>query len=580
MLRSTLTPPQAASGRQKFGFNAVLRIVTSVFILLSITLFAYGMNTNRLGLYQDDWRNLGDLIMHEQIVQKTARPINLAVLTLGWNLYGPNIQAYLQTATLLQFVSALMYWLLLYVMLQSFGYQKLAFPIAALFLVYPSVYSRIWYTLWPHSLLLTIFLAGVLTYALYIKHQSNIWIFLSLLLLGVSLFWYELQLALIASLSLLGIRQLRCSNWVRRFFIVSPTLLAVTYFLWWFFAPTNSKEYGPANITLSLAEILLRFVKSYYTILLVAWIEPIRFLGPSTLSRSSAIAIFAALAIVIIGGSFLLSRLLVRHNPQSAQQPHILGRNSQWLLFVGAGFLVIGLGTLPGLPRTEIGVEIFASRFTLFGALGASVLIVFLLYGVGKLVFKQPLGGLIFTYCVCVFLVIVATIYQLGAQRAMIAGWERQKCAWHSMLAQAPSFQDGTYVHIIDVPAEPGIWSVAPFGILVSEVDSPLKLLYANTTLNGSYHHQGNAVSMQGIQFRLTPAGILDEDTKALIPYEKAVLFRYGVDDSLELLTELPPELTGATEPIPTGTNRIFEKPVYSPYRSFIEPQPQCAYSS
>jgi hypothetical protein len=185
-----------------------------------------------------------------------------------------------------------------------------------------------------------------------------------------------------------------------------------------------------------------------------------------------------------------------------------------------------------------------------------------------------------FAYGMSTVLIVVAIIYQLGSQRAMIVGWERQKCAWHSMLAQAPSFEDGTHVHIIDVPVSSGIWDVSPFGLLAAEADSAIKLIYANPTVTGTFRHAGDLVAVDGLKFRLVPDGIFSEDTGSLVHYSDAVIFRYSADDSLELLTDIPGKLSGADNPQATGVNHILSTPVVSPYRSLIEPPPPCGYSS
>lgn len=547
--------------------------------LFVVTVAAYVPNISRLGLYFDDWRNLGDFALYGQLVQRTARPLNLAVLTWGWQAFGLNINEYLIVAALLTFLSAFMAWLLLYALLPR-PIVGLALAIAALFIVYPSNYTRLWYTLWPTGFLVAIVFGGILAYVLFLKREQPLWCAVSLFLLSASLFWYELQLGLIAALPLLGLPYLRRSSWLRRFLIVSPALLACMFVVWWLLAPASSQEYGPSTLTFSFTELLWRLARGYWANLVVAWIEPIRFLGTLTLTRSQAVVIFVIT--LLAGGVFalLLSHWLATIGDRQRTHHQTAAFGTEWSAVTLVAVLAIGLGILPGLPRAEIGVGIFDSRFSLFAALGAATLVVLLLYGVGRLLTRAHRNSLFFASSMTVLLIVIAATYQLGAQRALIAGWEHQKCAWHSMLVQAPSFEDGTHVHIIDIPVDAGIWDVSPFGLLVAEVDSAIKLLYSNPSLTGSFRHAGDMVSIGGLRYQLTPEGIYNADTKQLIPYQQAVIFRYSEDDSLELLNEIPSSLSGANGPQAAGVDRILSTPVVSPYRSLIEPQPQCAYAS
>jgi hypothetical protein len=433
--------------------------------------------------------------------------------------------------------------------------------------------------LWPTGFLVAIVFGGILAYVLFLKREQPLWCAVSLLLLGASLLWYELQLGLIAALPLLGLPYLRRSSWLRRFLIVSPALLACVFVVWWLLAPASSQEYGPSGLVLSLPELLRRLARGYWTILAVAWIEPIRYLGSLPLTRAQAVMSFLLIMALAVVVALLLSRWLNGRNGLVAESQPGPSRTSL-LAGIFIGLIVIGLGILPGLPRAEIVAAIFDSRFSLFAALGAATLIVFSLYGAGRILTRQHFTSLYFTYSMSAVLILIAVTYQLGAQRAMVAGWEHQKCAWSSMLVQAPSFKDGTHVHIIDVPAANGIWDVSPFGLLVAETNSAIKLIYSNPTLTGTFRHAGDLVSIAGLRYRLAPEGIYNEDTNQLVPYSEAVVFRYRNDDSLELLKEIPVELSGANGPQATGLDRILSLPMVSPYRSLIEPFPVCAYTS
>jgi hypothetical protein len=471
-----------------------------------------------------------------------------------------------------------MAWLLLYVLLPR-PFAGLALVIAALFIVYPSNYTRLWYTLWPTGLLVAIVFGGILAYVLFLRRDQPFLCVVSLVLLGASLMWYELQLGLIAALPILGIPHLRRSSWPRRVLIVSPTLLACLFVVWWVLAPSTSQEYGPSGLVFSIGELLRRLIRGYWSILVVAWLEPVRYLSMPPLGRLQAVLIFLVTMLVSALVVLLLSRRVAAARSQKTALMQLPSRTS-WFVSALIAFIVIGVGVLPGLPRAEIGVAIFDSRFTLFAALGAACLVVFVLYGLAIVLTKHHRTSMYFAYGMSTVLIVVAIVYQLGSQRAMIVGWERQKCAWHSMLAQAPSFEDGTHVHIIDVPVSSGIWDVSPFGLLAAEADSAIKLIYANPMVTGTFRHAGDLVPVDGLKFRLVPDGIFSEDTGTLVHYSEAVIFRYSADDSLELLTDIPGKLSGADSPQATGVNHILSTPVVSPYRSLIEPPPPCGYSS
>lgn len=555
----------------------VTSVLLTFTILLLIGALAYLPYLTRLGFYQDDWRNIGELIANGELSRGGARPVNVLVFELGWSLFGLNIQAYLLTAVLLHVIAAMVYWWLLYTLLGE--YRQLATPIAALFLVYPSVYSRTWFTLWPAGLHVALVLGGALAYVRYVRHRDIFAWLLSMLLLGATLFWYELPFALIALLPLLAVKQMWQSSWLRRMLLLGPTFVAGLFLMWWLLTP-RSQEYAPSGMVFSVSDLLIRLAGSYWAILPVAWIEPIRFLGPTVLPRWQAITVFAGvlLAATVIAALFALRPRSGDWDADNSDDAYGLWPKT-WLSATVIGFLVIGLGVLPALPLAPIVVEILGSRFTLFAALGASALIVLIVYGAALLLTRRHSLAMRATYVLSSTLVLLAIGFQQGAQRTLADAWERQKCAWHSMLAQAPSFQNGTHVHLIDVPAPTGIWGVAPFQHLVPEFDTPLKLLYADPTLQGTYAHQGNVALWAEGEFRLAPDGVRQDNTGLLIPYEQSVIFRYRADDSLELLAEVAPEQTVSSSFHTTGAERIMSTSAQSPYLMLIAPQADCVHS-
>lgn len=566
-------------GREMFNFmdrlgssstGAPRRVLLAAAVLVSVSVVAYLPFMHRIGLYLDDWRNIGDFVAHGRTVQGVGRPLMMEMVSWGWKLFGLNIQSYLFAAMLLHLLAALLLWFLLCIFL-PISYQALALPAAVLFLTYPSNYLRIWLTGWPTGLLVAIILVGILAYVLFLRQDHIGWWLVSMILLGTSLLWYELQLGLIAGLSVCGIVQWRNSTWFRRFLILGPSLLAVLFTSWWFLAPVSSKTYG-SNALLSVPVLVERLLQGYWTILVVAWIEPIRFLAPQPLARWQAIVLFGMVMLAIASVYLLLLRLYRPANDKV--QPSATRIN--WLISVFLATAAVGLGFLPVLPLSHIGLQIIdTSRYTLFASLGAAALVVLLLYGTMQLLTNNHQSSMWFVYTASLGLVLLSIVYQWGAQRAMVAAWEKQKCAWHSILAQAPTFRDGTHVHILDVPAPSGIWGLSPFQHLLPEVDSALKLIYDNPSLSGSYSHAGGAL-WDGGEFQLTPEGIRQDNTGRFIPYDEVVVFRYQADNSLELLEEIPPILTGAVNPKPTGVWRILSEPSVSPYRRLIEPQPQC----
>lgn len=215
---------------------------------------------------------------------------------------------------------------------------------------------------------------------------------------------------------------------------------------------------------------------------------------------------------------------------------------------------------------------------TLFASIGATTFIILSIYGVALAFLKSRKRALLFVSMSTIVLLAIAVPSQWSAQWGLVSAWQQQRCVWFSMLEQVPGFADETWVHIVDVPSQQGLWDVPPFQVLGSEVQAAIRLLYNNRTLEGGFSNVDEEARWGADGVRFTPEGLKPRWSDRVVPYDRVVMFRYRNDGSLELLDTTPSTLPGSSSPVPLATWRIQAAPATSPYRSLIEPRPACPW--
>ncbi|MBM4429745.1 MAG: hypothetical protein FJ026_05255 [Chloroflexi bacterium] len=548
--------------------------------IVLLGLITYAPNLSQLGLYGDDWRNLSEIAFDGSLYPSGFRPIGLGVWNAGAKVFGLNVQAYLWTGVALYLFSVVLLYFVLVALLPR-SYEHLGLLSALLFLTYPSNYSHTWVTLWPSGGLVCLVMTGTLFFILFLQHYRGWQWLLSLLLLALSLNWYELQIGLIAGVPLLGTRDLIRGSVRRRLMVLSPSILAIAIAVWWLVEHSAFVGERLAGTTTSWADfpsqLLPRLWLSYRTLLMGSWTGPIR----SLLASYSRFHVALALVIAVVS-NIVLYRVVARLFRHRLERDIPLNweaiLNQKWARGgILASFAAIGLGILPILPLGSPWISTLDSRVTLFASMGAATCIVLSTYLVAAIITKSRKRALLFVSLSVAILLTVAVPSQWAAQQGLAAAWRLQRCVWFSMLDQVPSFADGTWIYIVDVPAQEGLWDVPPFVSLPSEVSAAIRLLYNNRTLQGGFTNLDEEAHWGVNGVRLTQEGLKPRFSDQIVPYDQLVMFRYHSGGSLELLDVTPANLPGSASSVPLTTWRILANRSDSPYRFLIEPRPVCS---
>lgn len=569
-------PPSLTKARRFCTVGREESNVVAPVLLVAIGLITYLPQIGEVGFYLDDWRNLSDIAIYGRLVHTTGRPVNILIWDLGGWLWQLDRQAYLLAALTFHCAAAILLW---YVLRKILSEQEctISLMIAALYLVYPSFYSRVWVTMWPSGLLVALVLIGTAGYLAYLKSGALRSLVLALVLWALTLGWYELQLVLIASLPILAIRQLHGASWQRRIGIVAPTILAVIFGVLWLLTTGGGKAYGttPVNWSEFLLSFPARIWMGWRTVLIYAWTEPLRTLLPSATSDLGILLAIAAgicLTIMLYGLLFLILRWrmpqwMAGDGEHAESMGAWFGRwGSQ--LALAAGLVIAGM--LPVLLVGTPWISTLESRLTMFSAIGGATFVILALYGSARIILRRQRYAILLTCAGTIVLLGVAIPSQWAARSGMVAAWQNQQCLWRAMFTLAPSFTDGSWVHITGVPASVGLWEMPPFQGLDSEVGSAVRLLYNNPTLNGDFARVGehDRVVEEAPQYLLE--GLKPRGSQQIVPWDQVVVFRYNGDIGLERIDALlvgPPDQGEWIQP---GVARIKPQSAISPYRSLL----------
>lgn len=555
--------------------------VTGIVILIGVGLVTYVPQMKELGLYLDDWRMFSYVAFYGRQVNVVMRPMNFMIWDIGGWLLDLDKYAYLVAALTLHCIAAIALWRLLWAMLPA-RERPLGLAIAVLYLVYPSYFSRVWITTWPSGLLVALVLIGAAAYVAYLKTDKWHTLLFALALFALTLGWYEMQLALIAALPILGIKHLRSASWSRRLGIMAPTLLAGFFGVLWL-ASTGGDAYGTTPVNWS--EVLLAFPEriwmGWITVLIYAWTDPLRTLVPFTASnRGLVLALVTGISLTIVLYALfdLAARRLmpqwVASNSTSAAPISTWLAHWAWQLALAAG-VVIG-GMLPVLLMGTPWISTLESRLTLFSAIGGAAFVILIIYGAGRIVFQDVRRAQLFTYAGAITLLAVAIPSQWAARSGMVAAWQNQQCVWRAMFTLAPAYGDGAWVHIMDVPPPAGLWKMAPFQGLDSEVGSAVQLLYNNKTLYGDFASvdEQERWGEQATEYLLQ--GLKPRQSEEIIPWDRVVMFRYRPGGALERVQEIFVGEPGVGQWVRPGVERVLSQEAVSPYRSLIVDDTSC----
>ncbi len=520
----------------------------------------------------DDWLyiNLAVTGQIQWLDLSIARPLEGTYSKLLYFLGGVNIPFYYVSNFLIWLLICLAFYFLLARLFQS--YKPLPVVASLIFSIYPIYQLRMWLTAsHPNlALLFTIIFAGLLYE--YKRRAAWPWLAAALAALAISLLDYEGQLGLVLAWSLLlaipGVK-----NWRRRIGLSSPVLVTLLYIGWRVLRSggagspldTASTYWVSARQVLADPLLLPERLFAGVKIVLTGWIAPwttMDFQSPFFLQSVLVILLLFLAAASILGWNYLK----LPGKPESGANP---GRKFIYKIIIVSGALAI-VGYIPIILIYDPGLDYFNSRVNLFAIPGASVLVATAITALASLA-KNIQRRWMNVAILLIFFIASGSLFQIEVQHESRRVWCEQTNVWTQLMKVAPDVTGNSFIGIVFQHSHYGENIITRDAIISPwEVDSAVRLLYADQTLSGGVVYLNrpdiSSFDLNGIKLSWPPR---------TEPYTKAVLFQYDESTGqLEMVNQLnelgmadKPDYTPARHILPSASDE-------SPYLSLINQCP------
>ena len=414
-----------------------------------LTLLSYGMKVQPV-LFNDDWCHFYQLYMGGIPGFATAerRPLHRSIPWI-FSQFLPYDQVIIVTylaQILIIFLSAVFLYLLVHKMMN--GRKWFAFLVAALYLVFPTDYTRLYITMIgirPAFLLLLLAFLSLLNFLkINDKRKSTGWMFLSILLLVVSLLIYEGQTGLAFVLPVILIVVSRPKLPRLKLISLIGYYLTLIVFVYWKLV-LQPKIYPDEKIdsilTVSPIEILHRYLYAVRTIL-GGFQFP--YLDGSWLSIWN-IMILSAVIIASLGLYFAGLRLFREQaSAQSKENARCFYQEYLWIILIGAALWLVGY--MPLILNYPPNIYGHMSRVNLFSIPGVVLILLAMITIFFRSVSASEVWMIRGISVTVILLVLFGVIIQLQTQEAYNQAWNNTKAFYMELFDQVPDLKEGTQV--------------------------------------------------------------------------------------------------------------------------------------
>ena len=476
----------------------------------------------------DDWDLYRKYLFGQEILVNWAsrRPLEELGIKILLAVLGANLRALFLATVLTIFITAVAAYFLSRRLFPRC--PAAAFPVAALFLIYPVDTTRMWFTQVDHWMIF----AGVLLAILWMwdyAQGGRVWKLVgALLLILLALGIYEAPYGLAAAGAVLIALFLPKVPLRRRLFLSAPLWLGVFYLFWRVaIRPRMLGVQDPylSGVDYSLLGVAQGLSKTF-PVFVQAWAAPFTFILPG-ITTAKLLAILCAASVCCA----LLVLALVRSAREENEKP-LSGREKireslDFLIPFGIGLVLLLAGYIPvilggGANLNLNGGSTRANTYAIFG--GALALASLL--GLGGLVlarFRSQVALL--ALAAALPFVLNGAAQQVWNQNETRIAWRQEQTFWHNLFLVIPNLRSDAILVVVSqesYPAQP----FARLTIAVEwEVMQGLRVLYNNPVLQGTLFFPGFDRGGSR-ETRFEPDGVHGYDL-ALIPYNRAVIVIY-----------------------------------------------------
>ena len=428
--------------------------------------------------------------------------------------------------------------------------------VAIIFLVIPADMARLW--LAGHIIFTTmLFLLAICFMALFWR-DGRWWAWLAgMVIIGLSLNYYESTVGVIIALSVLAGLFGRHRTQLQRLSLLAPAVLAALYAIGrWYWQTVVGTAYGHAtdNVTFAPGDLLERLSFGAGYTLRKSWLDPmLDWLQTKPGAGMSAVGETILLAAVVLLPMLAVYGLFRATRP-AEPAGSVRARRRDLAIAAAVGFVVLIAGYFPVILASYPGTGYSASRLHNLPTIGAALVIGAGMFALGLWMGRTPSRARAIALAGLAPLVILGIAGHLATQQNIRRAWADQQLFWQSLFNQAPDFADDTYVLLMITGYDTSTKGPVPFISGYWGITHALRLLYGNPELNADfvYADPQQTLSINGDNL------ILDYFGTWKYPASETVVFAFdGEERQLVRLSQL--ERNGVI--LPLGTGRIVETP-------------------
>jgi hypothetical protein len=497
--------------------------------LIVLGVLTYWQGATSPALFSDEWGRVGE-IAFGRVACPTydnlfMRPLVGCYIAALHALFGTNFAAYHAISLVWIVVSAILLYLILNRLIPH--YNIVSAGAAALFLVYPSNFARLFFERGSYEISLVLFLAAILCWLEWYRSPGLARFLVTQALILASLLLYEAHLGLVFLASALFFYASRGHYQSKRLVHFVPLIIGIFWALGRIFTQQkvgNVHGHVTDDVVVSPAIIATRLYIGFRTVFQWAWTQAVAQYVPY---REQPVLLIAPLLVIMA----LVCLLVLASFRRQKHKRLMLSCNEHIALvrIAAIGLLISLAGQVPMVTAMSPSLSFVASRINVLSSIGAAMTLSTILFYVacwlGSSVRQR---NSIYTLS-CAPLLLLGIITQLDAQQCANLAWRDQKSLWQQMTILAPNLTEGTNVVLLLAQSEDECMGGAtpinggPYGLT-----GALRVIYGHEDVRGWF------ASVEPASRRL----VFEPPWWKLIPKERRIVFLY--DQSHDVLTLIP----------------------------------------
>ena len=370
------------------------KYIGTILILVLLTVVIYIGEVLTPSLLGDEWGILGTYIDQSgppcPKLAITARLFEGCWMPFVYRVAGLNPQAFHTAGMLVTLTSAILLLLALDILLPEWPAYNGA--VAIIFLVIPADMARLW--LAGHIIFTTmLFLLAICFMALFWR-DGRWWAWLAgMVIIGLSLNYYESTVGVIIALSVLAGLFGRHRTQLQRLSLLAPAVLAALYAIGrWYWQTVVGTAYGHAtdNVTFAPGDLLERLSFGAGYTLRKSWLDPmLDWLQTKPGAGMSAVGETILLAAVVLLPMMAVYGLFRATRP-AEPAGSVRARRRDLAIAAAVGFVVLIAGYFPVILASYPGTGYSASRLHNLPTIGAALVIGAGMFALGLWMGRTP----------------------------------------------------------------------------------------------------------------------------------------------------------------------------------------------